>query len=738
MTFKSYAKINLGLNVYRDKITNTHKHKIETIMMLVQNMYDVIEIEENDVNVVEYFKDNEQLELENCLVLRSLNYLTEKGFITKSYKISITKSIPMSSGFGGGSSNAGTVIAKLMKLENQPISNLNFFEIADILGSDIPFFITENKIAFVTGIGDVVEKIETNSNLNFTVYKNSEKINTAQVYDHFLNETTSLEMNDYKDIINRIYNGLNINSTIYNNLTESCLKFVGSLRQKIDFLKTKHQHVFLNGSGTSLIGIDGIKIRSRYAPSPTGYFHIGGARTAIFNYLFAKHNDGDFIVRIEDTDIERNVPGGIESQLNNINWLGITPDESIMNPGNFGPYIQSEKLKKYEELAEQLVKEGKAYYCFCSKEKLDAQRDEALRNHKTPRYQRNCINLTQEEIQANLENNVPYIIRLKINDNKLYSWYDTIRGKISVIGSSLTDPAILKSNKIAMYNFAVVVDDYDMNITHVLRGEEHISNTPYQLAIAEALGKDMSIKYGHLSVIVDETGKKLSKRNEQLKQFIEDYQNIGCMPEALLNFLTLLGWSSVTNKEILSKKEIIEEFSLDAISKAPAFFDEKKLAWISNEYFKKASDEEYLAFVSKFIDVKFKSEFDVAKLNAILLIFKNQIAFATDLNMLIQETFYFTSDSNIIQNKEILDRNIKLIKLFRKLVKKSKQWSIESINEIIAKVKDKTGVSGKELFMPIRISATRLAHGPELVRFLNILGKEKVLNNIDFCLDLVL
>ncbi|MDE6289346.1 MAG: glutamate--tRNA ligase, partial [Ureaplasma sp.] len=368
-----------------------------------------------------------------------------------------------------------------------------------------------------------------------------------------------------------------------------------------------------------------MKIRSRYAPSPTGYFHIGGARTAIFNYLFAKHNKGDFIVRIEDTDVERNVPGGIESQLNNLNWLGITPDESIMNPGEYGPYIQSEKLSRYEELAEQLVKEGKAYYCFCSKEKLDAQRDEALKNHKTPRYQRNCINLTEEEIKQNIENNIHYIIRLKINDNKMYSWYDTIRGKISVIGSSLTDPAILKSNRIAMYNFAVVVDDYDMKITHVLRGEEHISNTPYQLAIAEALRKDMSIKYGHLSVIVDETGKKLSKRNEALKQFIEDYQKIGCMPEALFNFLTLLGWSSVTNKEVLSSKEIIEEFNLDAISKAPAYFDEKKLSWISNEYFKKSSNEEYLNFVSKFVDSKFKADFDVNTLNEILLVFKNQI-----------------------------------------------------------------------------------------------------------------
>ena len=211
-----------------------------------------------------------------------------------------------------------------------------------------------------------------------------------------------------------------------------------------------------------------LKVRTRYAPSPTGYFHIGGARTALFNYLYAKHMGGEFIVRIEDTDIERNVEGGIESQLNNLKWLHLNPDESILNPGQYGPYIQSQKLEHYKKLAYKLLEEGKAYRCFCDEKDLEEQREIALKNHQTPKYSRKCLHLSEEEIQQKLAAKIPYVIRLKMKDNVNIEWDDLVRGHMCVPTSALTDPVILKSNNYPMYNFAVVIDDYDMKITHVL------------------------------------------------------------------------------------------------------------------------------------------------------------------------------------------------------------------------------------------------------------------------------
>jgi glutamyl-tRNA synthetase len=222
--------------------------------------------------------------------------------------------------------------------------------------------------------------------------------------------------------------------------------------------------------------------------------------------------------------------------------MNIKPDESLINPGKYGPYKQTDKLLRYKELAYKLLKEGKCYYCFCTEEMLNEQRQNAIKKHLTPKYNRRCLNLSKQEIENNLKNNVPFTIRLKIEDNKLIEWDDLIRGHVAVPTNSLTDPVILKSNNYPMYNFSVVIDDYDMRISHVLRGEEHLSNTPYQIAIRNALGmNDYEIKYGHLSVIVDETGKKLSKRNTKLIQFIEDYRNMGIPHEALVNFLALLG-----------------------------------------------------------------------------------------------------------------------------------------------------------------------------------------------------
>lgn len=471
-----------------------------------------------------------------------------------------------------------------------------------------------------------------------------------------------------------------------------------------------------------------MKIRLRYAPSPTGFFHVGGARTALFNYLYAKHLGGDFILRIEDTDTERNVEGGIESQINNLEWMGIQIDESIKNPGQFGPYIQTAKLKRYQELANKLLNEGKAYRCFCTKEELDANRAQAKTSGQTPKYNRHCLFLSKEEIQAKLDAKIPYTIRLKIKDNTTITWNDMIRGKVTVPTSALTDPVILKSNGIPMYNFGVVVDDYDMHITHALRGEEHISNTPYQIAIKEALGfNDRPIEYGHLSVIVDKTGKKLSKRDKSLKQFIQDYQDMGFYPHAIVNFLALLGWAPTNNQEIMSMNELIKNFDIKHVSKAPTFFDYNKMLWVGNKYFVNMSETDYLKFVDKFINIEF-GEFKKEK-DQIILLFKKQVSYAQELNTLIQNTFFSNTNPTTELRKKVASQQAqKTLHAFHDVITKAPDHiSFDEAKELINKAKALSGNKGPELFMPIRIALTGLEHGPELNKIISILGKERVL-----------
>ncbi|MDR1850775.1 MAG: glutamate--tRNA ligase [Mycoplasmataceae bacterium] len=474
-------------------------------------------------------------------------------------------------------------------------------------------------------------------------------------------------------------------------------------------------------------------IRTRYAPSPTGFFHIGGARTALFNYLFAKNNGGQFIVRIEDTDVSRNVEGAIDAQLNGLEWLGISPDESIRHAGNHGPYIQSEMFEKFRQIGEQLVTEGKAYYCFCTPEELEKQREEALAHNATPKYNRKCTYLSKEEIQAKLDAKTPYSIRLRIPDNKTYSWNDIIRGSISVPSDSMSDPVIVKSNGIPTYNFAVVLDDHRMEITHVLRGEEHISNTPYQMAIMEALGYNPSdITYGHLSIIVDDTGKKLSKRNLTLKQFIEDYQKLGYVGEAVTNFIALLGWSSSSNNEIFSIPELVKEFDIKRISKAPSFFDIKKMDWVSGEYFKKMDEQKYLAFAKQFVEPEFLSN---NKIDELLLAFKNQISYAAQLNNLIKDNFMSYDENeivNILNRNEISINDFKtVISAFKQALIDAQEINLANANAIVEQVKQTTGMKGKLLFMPLRLIMIGKEHGIEMNKILSIVDKQTIINNID-------
>ena len=335
------------------------------------------------------------------------------------------------------------------------------------------------------------------------------------------------------------------------------------------------------------------QIRVRYAPSPTGHLHIGNARTALFNYLFARHNQGTFVVRIEDTDTKRNVAGGEQSQLDNLKWLGIDWDEGPDVGGDFGPYRQSERRAIYQKYIQQLLDAGVAYESYKTEEQLQADRQAQKARGEMPHYEYEYANMTAAEKQAAIQQaraqGLKPVIRIRVPQNKTFAWDDIVKGHISFESQTIGgDWVIQKRDGMPTYNFAVVIDDHLMKITHVLRGDDHVANTPKQLMIYEYLGWQPP-KFGHMTLIINsQTGKKLSKRDESVLQFIEQYRERGYLPEAMFNFITLLGWSPVGEDEIFTQKQFIKQFDPKRLSKSPAAFDQKKLEWVNNQYVKAA------------------------------------------------------------------------------------------------------------------------------------------------------
>lgn len=477
-----------------------------------------------------------------------------------------------------------------------------------------------------------------------------------------------------------------------------------------------------------------MEIRVRYAPSPTGHLHIGGARTAIFNYLFAKHNNGKFIVRIEDTDLERNITDGISSQLDNLRWLGLEIDETIDVEGEYGPYQQTKRLEIYRHYAKKLMNENHAYYCFCTSETLAIMREEQKRaGIASFQYDGRCAKLSSLEVKKNLENKLAYSIRLKTPTNKIFTINDIVRGDVSFNMKDIGDFIIIKSNGIATYNFAVVIDDYLMKITHVLRGEEHLSNTPRQLLLYDYLNWSAP-KFGHLTLIINKDGKKLSKRDGSLMQFIEQYRNQGFLPEALFNFITLLGWNSHQEREIYRKEELIKIFNSDYFSKAPSMFDVRKLLWMNNYYIKNLSEEQYLNFVIPFVKEKHKWENREEKWwKELLLIYQKQLMYGAEINDLI--SLFFEEKpalSEVAQEflKNNQDAAMKVIASFKVKIANLDDWSVAKIEDVIKQVKIETKASGKLLFMPIRIASSRQTEGPELAKTIKLLGKKQVLTRL--------
>ena len=484
------------------------------------------------------------------------------------------------------------------------------------------------------------------------------------------------------------------------------------------------------------------KVRVRYAPSPTGNLHIGNARTALFNYLFAKHYGGDFVLRIEDTDFKRNKEEGERSQLKYMDWLGLDYDEGIGKEKEFGPYRQSERIEIYQKYAEQLLAEDKAYKCYMTAEELEAEREEQVANGLPPRYSGKHAHLTKEEQdQFEKEGRKPSI-RIRVPQDRTYSFNDMVKGELSFEGKDFGDFVIIKNDGVATYNFAVAIDDHLMEISHVLRGDDHVSNTPKQLVVYEALGFKPPI-FGHMTLIVNENKKKLSKRDETIIQFIEQYDDLGYLPEALFNFITLLGWSPEGEQEIFTREEFVKIFDEKRLSKSPAFFDNNKLTWINNQYIKAQPLERIVNlalpfFVKEGVATQEEVDNNRAWFEKLISLYQPQMSYGAEIVELTKQ--FFVEEIKFDEEElEILkqETTVAVFEDFLEKLEIAGDFTSESIKTLIKTIQKDTGVKGKNLFMPIRIASTGSMHGPELNTSLELLGRDRVVARVKVALELI-
>lgn len=480
------------------------------------------------------------------------------------------------------------------------------------------------------------------------------------------------------------------------------------------------------------------KIRVRYAPSPTGHLHIGNARTALFNYLFARHNDGEFIIRIEDTDLKRNIEGGEKSQLENLAWLGIDWDESPENPGKYGPYRQSERREIYQPLIDQLLMSNLAYKCYCTSEELEAEREAQRARGEMPHYSGKCANLTPEEQAEKEAQGLEPVIRFRVPRNTSFTFDDMVKGEISFESDNVGgDFIIQKRDGMPTYNFAVAVDDHLMKITHVLRGDDHIANTPKQLMIYDAFGWPRPT-FGHMTLIINsETGKKLSKRDESILQFIEQYRELGYLPEAMFNFIALLGWSPVGEDEIFPQDELIKIFDTERLSKSPAAFDQKKLEWVNNHYIKAMDLDKltelclpYLIKAGKVEENPTPERKDWVK--RVVSLYQPQMSYAAEITEVSSLFFQDHLELDDAAKEVLAGEGVStVLTAFKAQLEAIETVDAAGVLAAIKAVQKETGIKGKNLWMPIRVAVSGVTHGPELPETVEILGKEKALAHLD-------
>lgn len=465
------------------------------------------------------------------------------------------------------------------------------------------------------------------------------------------------------------------------------------------------------------------KVRTRFAPSPTGYVHIGGLRTALFSYLWAKKNNGEFIIRIEDTDRERYIEGADKQLVDTLSKLGINSDKKIEH--------QSNRLKIYYKAIDKLLDKGHAYKCFCSAQRLEKLRQEQQDNKQVPKYDGHCRNLSSQEIEKKIDAGEKFVVRFKIPDNQIVSADDIVYGKISVKTDDLDDFIILKTNKFPTYHLANVVDDYDMRITYVIRGEEWLPSLPKHILLYQALDYHIP-HFSHLPLLLNPDKSKVSKRQGDVA--VEDFLNKGYMVEALINYVALLGWNPGDDREFFLIDQLVKEFSLDKINKAGAVFDINKLNWFNAEYIKriiKQNDKRFEQLVTQTENLLAKNSHQAKK---ILRLFATRI---DNLDQLINDSSFLFElpdydkemlifkKSDLNKTKEGL--NVSLGSLGK--VHHS-DWNQETINQTLQEIMTKRNLSPGDIFWPVRVACSGLEKSPSPTEILEFLGKDESLNRI--------
>lgn len=480
------------------------------------------------------------------------------------------------------------------------------------------------------------------------------------------------------------------------------------------------------------------KIRVRFAPSPTGYLHVGGARTALYDYLYAKRFGGEFVLRVEDTDLERSTEESMKMQLQDIQWLGLHWDEgvdlkSLSDIGKFGPYRQSQRLELYKKYADKLLASGKAYYCFLTDEEIDAQREQARKENRPPHVNSPYKEMSVEEATKKISSGEKAVVRFRTDLlKKDYIINDLVRGEVKFPSDMVGDFVLMRSNGMPVYNFCCAIDDALMQISHVLRAEEHLSNTLRQMMIYEALEFELP-EFGHLSIILGPDRQKLSKRHGATS--CNEYRERGYLPEAILNYIAMLGWSHPEGKEILSLQEMIDSFSLERVNSASAVFDEVKLKWVNASHLRALDHKTLWSLLVPFFEAEgLQLPVDSDWQDRSLAVFKTSMETLKDAVELYKpiSSVHFKIDE---ESKDALswESTKAVIEAWKSGVQEmSNEFMTESEFELLQnKVKEASGVKGKFLFMPIRVAIIGKPHGAELKMLVPLISKTELSSRAD-------
>lgn len=482
------------------------------------------------------------------------------------------------------------------------------------------------------------------------------------------------------------------------------------------------------------------KVRTRYAPSPTGRMHVGNLRTALYEFLIAKHEGGDFILRIEDTDQERYVEGATEIIYRTLKETGLIHDEGPDKDKGFGPYVQSERQATglYLQYAKELIEKGEAYYCFCTKERLDSLKctvgEDGSDGKEIGKYDKHCLHLSKEEIKANLDAGLPYVIRQNVPEEGTTTFTDAIYGEITVDNSELDDMILIKSDGYPTYNFANVIDDHLMEITHVVRGNEYLSSTPKYTRLYQAFGWQEPV-YIHCPLITNEEHQKLSKRSGHSS--FEDLVEQGFVTEAIVNFIALLGWSSSTNEEIFTLDQLIQEFDYHHINKSPSVFDMQKLRWMNGEYIKKMDDEKYYKYALPYVSEVVKKDYDK---KAIADLVKTRIEVFPDIVPMID---FFEElpdyDIEMYTHKKMKTNSENSLKVLQDVLPRFEaleDYSIPAIEQLLMSYIQEQGIKNGQGLWPVRTAVSGKQSTPGgAYEIMSILGKEESIHRIRIAID---